>query len=167
MDVQVNASQAGLPAGMEAVLGFLQQGTHELPVTLQAKVNGLARSYNLKKNTATSSTAPPGLFNATHPAPSFYLVLNDANNQPILQSDATITVSSANGFLKLGNAATDIIDGTGVAKDDGVLLVKLSVDTLPASIAVGDDLLDEIIVTVDSGGEIATLTRPITLRVVT
>jgi len=32
MDVQVNASQAGLPAGMEAVLGFLQQGTHELPL---------------------------------------------------------------------------------------------------------------------------------------
>lgn len=155
MDVQVNASQAGLPAGMEAVLGFLQQGTHELPVTLQAKVNGLGQNYTIPS---------AGAFDSANPAPSFYLILNDANNQPVLQgTGTTITISSNNSFLKL--AATGGIDD-GNDTDDGVVKVTLDKDALPQTLAVGDELLDEITITVETGNDVATLSRPINLRVV-
>ncbi len=156
MDVQVNASQAGLPAGMEAVLGFLQQGTHELPVTLQAKVNGLGRNYGLKKTGSTFA------FNTANPAPNFYLILNDANNQPVLINDATITISSANGYLTA--EAADVVDGTDT--NDGIASVTMKIGTLPSSAIVGDELIDEVTITVDYNGDIATLSRPVNLRVV-
>lgn len=158
MDVQVNASQAGLPAGMEAVLGFLQQGTHELPVTLQAKVNGLVENYTL----------PVGGF-ASGGAPSFYLIVNDANNIPTtnLARDTHVTVESANGFLKLADGQPGFDDGNDTA--DGVYKITLATDALPSSptIAAGDELIDEISITVTTpGGDVAVLKRPINLRVV-
>jgi hypothetical protein len=153
MDVQVNASQAGLPAGMEAVLGFLQQGTHELPVTLQAKVNGLVENYSL----------PAGGTFAT--APSFYLIVNDANNQPIKGLTATeVQIESSNGFIQLA-ASGGFVDGDA---DDGVYKITLELGTLPASPApaAGDELIDELSITVNANGDVASLSRPINLRIV-
>ena len=162
MDVQVNASQAGLPAGMEAVLGFLQQGTHELPVTLQAKVNGLIENY----------TIPAGENPAFASAPSFYLIVNDANNQPIKGLNAsTVTIQSANGFLKMAEVHDPLVAGDGIFDgsdtDDGVYKLILGVgDSFPEALSVGDELVEEISITVTTDNDVATLTRPITLRVV-
>lgn len=160
MDVQVNASQAGLPAGMEAVLGFLQQGTHELPVTLQAKVNGLVENYSLPKDKKFVT------------APSFYLIVNDANNLPVTALDESkIQIQSANGFVKMAEISDPSVasDGIfdGVDMDDGVYKINLIAgDDLPQDLAEGDEFVDEISITVTTGTDVSTLTRPINLRIV-
>ena len=153
MDVQVNASQAGLPAGMEAVLGFLQQGTHEAPVSLQAKVNGLVENYTLPAAGAFTT------------APTFYLIVNDANNQPVKNLLATdVQILSSNGFIQVA-ASNGFVDGD---TEDGVYKITLEPGTLPTNpaIAAGDELVDELSITVNANGDVATLTRPINLRVV-
>ncbi len=149
MDVQVNASQSGLPAGMEAVLGFLQQGTHELPLALQAKVNGLLKNYQLPSS---------GSFTV---APTFYLIVNDANNQPI--TDSEISVVSNNGYVQLANPS-GVDDGDDT--EDGVYKITLAAGTsLPSSLAAGDELVDELLITVTTDNDVATLSRPISLRI--
>ena len=162
MDVQVNASQAGLPAGMEAVLGFLQQGTHELPVTLQAKVIGLSENYTVTSGSSPALSAPL----------TFNLVVNDANDQPVPDLDgAKVTNESSNGFLKMADvndppqAGDGIFDGQDT--DDGVYQITvIAGDSFPASLAAGDELLDQITVTVTTQNDVATLSRPISLRAV-
>jgi len=162
MDVQVNASQAGLPAGMEAVLGFLQQGTHELPVTLQAKVIGLGENYSIKSGSSPALSSPL----------TFNLVVNDANDQPVIGLDETkVAIESANGFLKMApvsdprKADDGIFDGNDT--NDGVYQITvIAGDSMPTSLAAGDELLDQITITVTTDNDVATLSRSISLRAV-
>ena len=162
MDVQVNASQAGLPAGMEAVLGFLQQGTHELPVTLQAKAIGLSENYTITSGSSPALSSPL----------TFNLVVNDANDQPVIGLDETkVAIESANGFLKMApvsdprKADDGIFDGLDT--DDGVYQMTLIAgDSFPTSLAAGDELLDQITIAVTTDNDVATLSRSISLRAV-
>jgi len=151
MDVQVNASQAGLPAGMEAVLGFLQQGTHEQPADVQLQMLGLAAISNLPAATAYTS--------------SFNLVASDAANQPILNltSPGMVDVSSANDFFALD--ASGVSDGNDL--NDGVYQIPLIAGAgWPATVTAGDEFVDEISVTVTTATDVIVITRPITVRIV-
>ena len=138
---------------MEAVLGFLQQGTHEQPVSLQARVNGLDENYELNHTDSTFLVAP-----------KFYLIVNDANNQPIADLDATkVQIQSSNGFFKLASP-NGFADGD---PGDGVYTINLvGGDSLPETLDLGQELIDEISITVTSEDEVTTLTRSINLRVV-
>ena len=149
MDVQVNASQAGLPAGMEAVLGFLQQGTHELPVAMQAKVIGLLENLQLQAG-GTFGTA----------APKFSLVINNANSQPVSGLATTdITVASNNDYLS--GTVAEAADA-----DDGIYKVTLAPGGSLPSIDAGDVLDDEVTIEIVGPTDVLTLTRPVSLIVV-
>lgn len=150
MDVQVNASQAGLPAGMEAVLGFLQQGTHELPLNVQVQTLGYTAITAITASTAFAS--------------EFTLVLSDASGQPFLVPDPNIIVGSSNGFVS--GAAVD--SGVGSTPGDGLYKITLAPGpNWPATVAVGDEIVDDVSFTiVDSNGEELVISRPITVRII-
>lgn len=161
MDVQVNASQAGLPAGMEAVLGFLQQGTHEQPVATQVKITGMVDTYTIPQ-AGTFATVP-----------SFYLIANDSNDQPILGlNNQKVIIESVNDYFKMAEvpdpADPQSSDGIYDEPDtnDGVYKINLAKGTsFPSTLEEGQELLDEILIKVITNDDVVTMTRPISLLV--
>lgn len=149
MDVQVNASQAGLPAGMEAVLGFLQQGTHELPLNVQAQTQG----YNGNQAFASTSTATF--------AYTFSLIVNNASGQPLQVANSQITVVSSNGFFS-GTVSDSGLGGVG----DGLYKIDLTPTNWPSPLVVGSEIVDNITITIDDGnGNVEVISRPIKVRI--
>lgn len=146
MDVDVHASQAGLPAGMEAVLGFLQQGTHELPNVGKITVLGLPQVVSPD---ATSGTLT-----------EFNIVVTDERDRPVEVAAGAITVESVNDFID-----GQVTEGPGTTANDGIFGIVLKKGSAPFPDSA-TEVVDDIEITVNLPGEEPLVTsRPLTVQV--
>lgn len=110
MDVHVHAAQAGMPQGMEAVLNFLQEGTHSVPLETQTLLlghNGL--TFDISEGDFTND------------GKSFNILVTDAAQNPVDNlTNADFTHSIEGDWVDPNVTTTDA---------PGMYEVKLSKDT--------------------------------------
>ena len=92
LDVQVHATQAGIPQGMAQILNILQDGISNQPKATQITVYGLSPLLVGANSNATFSDT------------DFNVLVLDMNGEPI--TGATVVLTSANGLIKQGAATS-------------------------------------------------------------
>jgi hypothetical protein len=147
MDVQVHATQAGIPQGMAAILNILQDSISHQPHSTRITIYSLGPLLvGNSGNTAFSDTG-------------FNLLVVDADGEPTLNT-TTVSLTSANGLVAAVPAAT--------AAGLGVYTVALAPVTAAVSaLAAGVDAPETLQITVTTAGtppEVTTLVRDVTVR---
>jgi hypothetical protein len=135
MDVQVTASQGGIPTGMAQILNILQEGISNRPSTTQVTLYSVDQ---LLKKTDTGK--------------SFNVLVLDSGGEPV--SGATVAMTSAGGLITAAS---------GTEAPSGLYSVPLAPNTTAVG-ALTADANETIQVTVTVGSETMAQSRLITVR---
>lgn len=142
LDVQVHASQAGIPQGMAQILNILQDGISNRPQGTQITVYSLSPLLS----GAAGATALSD--------PNFKMLVLDVNGDPV--NSASIKLTSGSGLI----TATTVSTGT-----DGIYTIALAPDATAFGALTGDQSETlNITVTAGTPPEVTTLTRAVTVR---
>jgi hypothetical protein len=148
LDVQVHATQAGIPQGMAQILNILQDGISNRPHSNQITMFSL-------NPVLIGPSGTSGAFDDT----SFKLLVLDANGEPVA-ANVNVVLTSASGLVK-----QDTIDNANASS--GLYAVTFSPGTKYAALTPGDatDTLQiEVTVGVAPNTEVTTLSRAVTVR---
>jgi hypothetical protein len=146
LDVQVHASQAGIPQGMAQILNILQDGISNRPHSNQITM------YSLNPLLVANAS---GVFDDV----SLKLLVLNADNEPVA-SGVTATLTSAGNLI--------IQDGATTTPTPGVYEVKFKAGPAFTALTTPGDVSETVQIVISVGtapnAEVTTLSRPVTVR---